>query len=92
MDRIQEFYASASKAEQDDMMMALNELQVRDTQRLFNGLTERCFTKCVNDFRSINLDNKEKKCVHTCFDKYINSLKRVGLRYAEETRPGGVAP
>lgn len=86
---MQEFYQAASKAEQDDMMMALNELQVKDTQRLFNGLTERCFIKCVNDFRSISLDGKEKKCVHTCFDKYINSLKRVGLRYAEETQLQG---
>lgn len=95
MEMLGEYLQGASSGEQEELMLAINEMQVKDTQRLFNGLTERCFDKCVTNFRQRELDSKEKKCVNTCSQKFMHSLTRVALRYAEETNmvaPGGAPP
>ena len=42
----------ANEAEQAQLMELVESLQIRDMQRMYNGLTERCFNQCVNNFRS----------------------------------------
>ena len=49
---------------------------MRDTLRMYNGLVERCFSECVNGFRSKNLDSKEDKCVTTCAAKFLKHSVR----------------
>ena len=46
--------------------MKLEEMQLKDTLRMFNGLVERCFNECVVSFRSKVLTAPEEKCVCTC--------------------------
>ena len=53
------------------MMQKLEEMQMKDTLRMFNGLVERCFCECVVSFRSKALTEAEEKCVNTCAEKYM---------------------
>ena len=53
------------------MLQKLEEMQLKDTLRMFNGLVERCFSECVVSFRSKALTATEEKCVSTCAEKYM---------------------
>ena len=56
---------------------ALMEMQAKDSMKMYNGLVERCFHSCVNDFTSRGLKDKERKCVLNCTDKYIKYTNKV---------------
>lgn len=58
--------------------------QMRDFGRLFNSLTERCFTSCVDDFTSRALTTKESECTDKCLTKFMKHSERVGARFQEE--------
>ena len=60
-----------------------NRMQVKDTVRLFNEMTETCFQTCVKDFLQRNLDAKEDECVDGCAKKFLAHQKRVGMRFGE---------
>ncbi|CEP00828.1 Mitochondrial import inner membrane translocase subunit [Plasmodiophora brassicae] len=79
-----------SEAEQARLMDVLQELQVRDAQSMYNKLAERCFDRCVDNFRGRTLDQKEEACVNTCCDKFMKYMQRVGARFAEQNmaQPG----
>lgn len=64
-------------------LAALEHMQVRDSLRLYNGLVERCFKDCVDNFRSKSLDAAEDKCVQQCCEKFLNLSARVGKRFQE---------
>ena len=55
---------------------------------MFNSLGQRCFQRCVHQFRSRQLDSGERQCIATCSDKWMQHMQRVGQRFAEETMPG----
>ena len=60
------------------MLQKLEEMQLKDTLRMFNGLVERCFSECVVSFRSKALTATEEKCVSTCAEKYMkHSVRRM---------------
>ena len=63
-----------------EMLERLEEMQLKDTLRMFNGLVERCFSECVTGFRSKALTAPEEKCVTTCANKYLKHS--VGLPFA----------
>ncbi|GMH39736.1 hypothetical protein BSKO_07634 [Bryopsis sp. KO-2023] len=65
------------------LLRAIEVAQVRDSMRLYNSLVERCFTSCVDTFRSKNLDSSEEKCVSRCAEKFLGLSGRVGLRFQE---------
>jgi import inner membrane translocase subunit TIM9 len=88
MDR---FLSSATPDERDALMEAMNELQVEEMQTMFNSLSQRCFTRCVNSFRQRQLDSAERQCIQHCADKYMQHMQRVGQRFAEETMPAAAA-
>ncbi|KAG8462696.1 hypothetical protein KFE25_004672 [Diacronema lutheri] len=69
--------------DQARMLAALEEMQMRDSLRTFNGLVERCFTDCVTGFRSKSLTDGEDKCVTACAEKFFNHARRVGQRFGE---------
>ena len=71
---------NAMSAQQRDI---LNRMQVKDTVRLFNEMTETCFQTCVKDFLQRNLDSKEDECVDGCAKKFLAHQKRVGMRFGE---------
>lgn len=53
--------------EQMRMMELMQELQVADSLRMYNELVQRCFSHCVDSFRSRKLDGKEVS------DRFFNS-------------------
>ena len=67
------------------MLQKLEEMQMKDTLRMFNGLVERCFSECVVSFRSKALTATEEKCVNTCAEKYMKHSVR-------HMRPAAHAP
>jgi len=54
-----------------EMLERLEDMQLKDTLRMFNGLVERCFSECVTGFRSKALTGPEEKCVSVCANKYL---------------------
>ena len=73
----------SSDAEKQVVLAKIEEMQMRDTLRMYNSLVERCFSECVNAFRSKTLSGPEEKCVTTCASKYLKHSGRVGQRFGE---------
>ncbi|PVH31706.1 hypothetical protein PAHAL_9G216500 [Panicum hallii] len=71
--------------EEDKMRMAvmIEQIQIRDSLRMYNSLVERCFTDCVDTFRRKTLDKQEESCVRRCAEKFLKHSMRVGMRFAE---------
>ncbi|KAJ9543655.1 hypothetical protein OSB04_023362 [Centaurea solstitialis] len=69
--------------DQARMATMIDQLQVRDSLRMYNNLVERCFTDCVDTFRRKTLDKQEETCVRRCAEKFLKHSMRVGLRFAE---------
>ena len=65
------------------LLAELEKLQMEDSFRLYNGLVEQCFNRCVGAFHGKKLDAAEDKCVSTCATKFTNFSKRVGQRWQE---------
>jgi import inner membrane translocase subunit TIM9 len=80
------FLQNASPQDQASFVAALEDMHLRDTQRMYNGLTLRCFDTCVNSFRTRKLDAKEVKCINTCCDKYASHMQRASQRFAEQNQ------
>lgn len=78
--------------DQAKMLAALEEMQMRDSLRTFNGLVERCFTDCVTGFRTKSLTDGEDKCVTACAEKFFNHAVRARERASRppaRARPRG---
>ncbi|KAI3777460.1 hypothetical protein L1987_04194 [Smallanthus sonchifolius] len=69
--------------DQARMSTMIDQLQIRDSLRMYNTLVERCFTDCVDTFRRKTLDKQEETCVKRCAEKFLKHSMRVGLRFAE---------
>jgi len=41
----------------------VEQLQLKDSVKLYNDLVETCFNRCVNSFHSKNLDDTEDTCI-----------------------------
>ncbi|KAF8109848.1 hypothetical protein N665_0090s0030 [Sinapis alba] len=61
--------------EEDKAKMAsmIDQLQLRDSLRMYNLLVERCFT----------LQKQEETCVMRCVEKFLKHTMRVGSRFGE---------
>eukprot|EP00529_Nitzschia_sp_RCC80_P034576 CAMPEP_0113460168 /NCGR_PEP_ID=MMETSP0014_2-20120614/10842_1 /TAXON_ID=2857 /ORGANISM="Nitzschia sp." /LENGTH=98 /DNA_ID=CAMNT_0000351801 /DNA_START=90 /DNA_END=386 /DNA_ORIENTATION=- /assembly_acc=CAM_ASM_000159 len=69
--------------QQQEFMKHLEQMQLKDSLTMYNGLVERCFEGCVTSFRSKTLDKSEITCMEHCAGRYIKMTQRVGLRFAE---------
>ncbi|XP_076891077.1 mitochondrial import inner membrane translocase subunit Tim9-like [Bidens hawaiensis] len=69
--------------DQARMSTMIEQLQIRDSLRMYNTLVERCFTDCVDTFRRKTLDKQEESCVKRCAEKFLKHSMRVGMRFAE---------
>ncbi|XP_024363320.1 mitochondrial import inner membrane translocase subunit Tim9 [Physcomitrium patens] len=65
------------------MSFMIDQLQVRDSLKMYNSLVERCFCHCVESFRRKTLDKQEETCVKRCAEKYLKHSMRVSMRFAE---------
>ncbi|CAH9079905.1 unnamed protein product [Cuscuta europaea] len=72
-----------SEEDKTRMSVMIDQLQIRDSLRMYNNLVERCFTDCVETFRRKTLDKQEETCVRRCAEKFLKHSMRVGLRFAE---------
>ncbi|KAK3236302.1 protein transporter tim9 [Cymbomonas tetramitiformis] len=61
----------------------IDEMQTRDSLKMYNRLVERCFSNCVDTFRRKNLDKDEEKCVSKCTEKFLKHSARASLRFNE---------
>ena len=83
MDKLMSSLEQSDDAQRTEMLQKLEEMQLKDTLRMFNNLVERCFSECVHGFRAKALTATEDKCVHTCAQKYLKHSGRVGQRFGE---------
>ncbi|XP_061354185.1 mitochondrial import inner membrane translocase subunit Tim9 [Gastrolobium bilobum] len=74
-----------SLAEEDKQRMTtmIDQLQIRDSLRMYNSLVERCFNDCVDTFKHKSLQKQEETCVRRCAEKFLKHSMRVGMRFAE---------
>ncbi|EDW82143.1 uncharacterized protein Dwil_GK25286 [Drosophila willistoni] len=49
----------------------------------YNKLSEMCFTDCVRDFTSRDVQEKEEKCSLNCMEKYLKMNQRISQRFQE---------
>ncbi|KAG2670171.1 mitochondrial import inner membrane translocase subunit Tim9 [Juglans microcarpa x Juglans regia] len=71
--------------EEDKIRMSsmIDQLQIRDSLRMYNSLVERCFNDCVDNFKHKSLQKQEETCVQRCAEKFLKHSMRVGMRFAE---------
>ncbi|XP_018831341.1 mitochondrial import inner membrane translocase subunit Tim9-like [Juglans microcarpa x Juglans regia] len=74
-----------SLPEEDKVRMStmIEQLQIRDSLRMYNSLVERCFMDCVDTFQRKSLTKQEETCVRRCAEKFLKHSMRVGMRFAE---------
>mmetsp|Transcript_14367 Transcript_14367/g.32922 ORF Transcript_14367/g.32922 Transcript_14367/m.32922 type:complete len:95 (-) Transcript_14367:920-1204(-) len=65
------------------MLDMIDEMQTRDSLKMYNGLVQRCFADCVHTFRRKTLEKDEEACVSRCTQKFLKHSARVSLRFAE---------
>ncbi|CAL5211449.1 unnamed protein product [Lathyrus oleraceus] len=75
--------ASLPAEDQQRMASMIDQLQVRDSLRMYNNLVERCFQDCVDTFKHKSLQKQEETCVRRCAEKFLKHSMRVGMRFAE---------
>mmetsp|Transcript_7468 Transcript_7468/g.9952 ORF Transcript_7468/g.9952 Transcript_7468/m.9952 type:complete len:94 (+) Transcript_7468:211-492(+) len=66
-----------------EFMKHLEQMQVKDSLRMYNNLVGKCFDECVQGFKSKKLTDTEDTCVEQCAEKFIKLTQRVGFRFAE---------
>ncbi|KAK9808789.1 hypothetical protein WJX72_003718 [[Myrmecia] bisecta] len=72
------------EAQKQQLMQKIEEMQVRDSLRMYNTLVERCFKDCVdNSFRRKDLESSEEKCVTRCCEKFMKGSARIGMQFAK---------
>ncbi|QCD88357.1 mitochondrial import inner membrane translocase subunit Tim9 [Vigna unguiculata] len=74
---------SLPEADRQRMSAMMEQLQIRDSLRMYNSLVERCFTDCVDTFKHKSLQKQEETCVRRCAEKFLKHSMRVGMRFAE---------
>uniref|UniRef100_A0A7S1ZM00 Mitochondrial import inner membrane translocase subunit n=1 Tax=Trieres chinensis TaxID=1514140 RepID=A0A7S1ZM00_TRICV len=75
--------ANLSSYQQQELMKAMEEMQMKDSLSMYTKLVDRCFGSCVTSFRSKSLDKSETSCLEHCASRYLKMTQRVGLRFAE---------
>ncbi|KAK3137720.1 hypothetical protein QOZ80_5BG0456310 [Eleusine coracana subsp. coracana] len=76
--------AADVEAEDQAQMAAITDrLQTRDSMRLYNWLSQRCFSECVVTFYRKSLGKGEADCVRACVRKYLLLTTTSAARFAE---------
>jgi len=83
---MEQYLATASNNEKNALLDSISELQADDHQKMVVGLINRCFGRCVNTFKSRTLDKNENQCVNACVAKFMQSMQRTAVRFAEENQ------
>ncbi|KXN72167.1 hypothetical protein CONCODRAFT_16412 [Conidiobolus coronatus NRRL 28638] len=73
-----------SYEEQVKLERFMIKIQAKESYSNFSAATYTCFNKCINDFYSKILSNREVECVSSCLDDFISQSQRVTKRFGEE--------
>ncbi|KAK7390557.1 hypothetical protein VNO78_25866 [Psophocarpus tetragonolobus] len=65
------------------MSTMVDQLQFRDSLRMYNSLVERCFSECVDTFYRKSLTKREETCVLRCAQKFLRLSMQVGLKFSD---------
>uniref|UniRef100_A0A6T7VR93 Mitochondrial import inner membrane translocase subunit n=1 Tax=Pyramimonas obovata TaxID=1411642 RepID=A0A6T7VR93_9CHLO len=84
-------FAGLNEQDSKEMMKMIEDMQMRDSLKMYNRLVERCFNTCVDSFRRKNLDSGEERCVTKCTEKFLKHSARVSVRFAELSAASGEA-
>lgn len=76
-----------SKKEQEEFTNFMTDQQLKDSQRTFNTISQKCFNSCVTGFRNRSLDKTEKNCMTSCTSRFLTMINRAGMRFAEQNQP-----
>ncbi|MED6138122.1 protein transporter tim9 [Stylosanthes scabra] len=79
------FSAMSDLPEEDKQRMStiVDQLQIRDSLKMYNSLVERCFKDCVDTFYRKSLTKKEETCVLRCAEKFMRLSMQVGSRFSD---------
>lgn len=55
--------------------------------RIYNDITLTCFNKCIKQFNSKILNEKEYNCVDNCISKYMKGYDRIINIYNDYEHP-----
>ncbi|TVU04413.1 hypothetical protein EJB05_50017, partial [Eragrostis curvula] len=66
---------------------ALSSLPCPSPVRLYNSLSQRCFSDCVVTFYRKTLGKREAECVKACVRKYLLLTTASAARFAELADP-----
>ncbi|CAJ1949282.1 unnamed protein product [Sphenostylis stenocarpa] len=69
--------------EKQRMSTIVEQIQLRDSLRMYNSLVENCFKECVNTFYRKSLTKQEETCVYRCAQKFMRLSTQVGLRFSD---------
>eukprot|EP00471_Norrisiella_sphaerica_P006749 CAMPEP_0184479654 /NCGR_PEP_ID=MMETSP0113_2-20130426/1296_1 /TAXON_ID=91329 /ORGANISM="Norrisiella sphaerica, Strain BC52" /LENGTH=98 /DNA_ID=CAMNT_0026857779 /DNA_START=66 /DNA_END=362 /DNA_ORIENTATION=+ len=78
-----------SKKEQKEFELMMQDMMFREMQEMYIGLVDRCFSKCVNAFRTRKLQSSENTCISNCVAKSLAHNQRVQLRFQEQNQMMG---
>ena len=56
----------------------------REFFKTYNTMSEFCFNRCVWDFGTEIVRNREDRCVMKCVQHYMDATKEIGKVFADE--------
>lgn len=78
---------SSTKKQEPDLQKNVLDLteqrEGEDNLRMFNTMVEKCFSDCINDFRTRKMTSREELCVNRCAEKFLRHQQRVGKNLLE---------
>mmetsp|Transcript_7607 Transcript_7607/g.11521 ORF Transcript_7607/g.11521 Transcript_7607/m.11521 type:complete len:102 (+) Transcript_7607:78-383(+) len=75
-----------TKREEKEVQDMMQDMMFQEMQDMYISLIDRCFSKCVNNFRSRKVQSAEKECLSNCVAKSIAHNQRVQMRFAEQNQ------
>jgi len=58
-------------------------MQATEMIRVVNGLIDRCFSDCINNYAQRKLTTREKQCIDACVKKTMRANKRISRVFTE---------
>jgi len=55
----------------------------REFSKIYNTMSESCFTRCVWDFGTDKVRDREDRCIMRCAQNYLQMTKVVGDTFTE---------
>ncbi|KAI9891531.1 MAG: hypothetical protein M1814_002654 [Vezdaea aestivalis] len=73
-----------NKEEQKTLAGRLEARQMKEMITMYQRVVGKCFADCITEFKSNELNDHERKCVTTCFDKQSSAAERLSTRFQEK--------